>query len=367
MADFMTVLAANQGAHQGAHGGKTAAAGRMPAGFFSELLSAQFEAPALPPPVLQAPALTGASLKLTADVALAAEDAPASDEASDAATDPGAAGLLAPLFNPAAVELAPVQKAASPAAPEGQALPRLAALPAAERGERAGMTAAARNGDIPGLAAEVRAQPEGLAGALQATTGNEEGWTEALAVSEQAPADVVALTAPAGKLEPDDPSLLGVNRQAGAFDLRSTEATPRLGVEAPVHSRAFRSEFAEKVVWLAGQQTQSAELTLNPQHLGALEVRLSLSGGEAGAQFYSPHPAVRDAIEAAMSKLREMLAEAGISLGDAQVRDEAFQRREGRPAPQAAAPGDAGASVTSGVLPVAAAVRTGLGLVDLYA
>ena len=46
-----------------------------------------------------------------------------------------------------------------------------------------------------------------------------------------------------------------------------------------------------------------------------------MNGDQATAIFTSPHAAVRDAIEQAIPKLREMLADNGIMLGQAMVSD----------------------------------------------
>ncbi|MDP2832674.1 MAG: flagellar hook-length control protein FliK [Pseudomonadota bacterium] len=168
---------------------------------------------------------------------------------------------------------------------------------------------------------------------------------------------------------PPAPDMAGMNatRQLGQFEqaIRAPESRVQVALETPVRSQAFPAEFTEKVVWLAGRQSQWADMSLNPPQLGAIEVRLSLSGGEAGVQFFSPHPMVRDAIEAALPRLRELMAQAGIALGDAQVREEAFARREAggsRPAGGDAIPGEASFPVA----PVAMSSRAGIGLVDLY-
>jgi flagellar hook-length control protein FliK len=94
-----------------------------------------------------------------------------------------------------------------------------------------------------------------------------------------------------------------------------------------------------------------------------------MSGGEAGAQFYSPHASVRDAIESALPKLREMMAEAGVTLGQAQVRDEALPRQTAfSNGEEEAQPNDEeGVSGVSqlergGLVPA----RARMGMVDLY-
>jgi flagellar hook-length control protein FliK len=149
---------------------------------------------------------------------------------------------------------------------------------------------------------------------------------------------------------------------------RSVPSGVHMAIDVPVRSPMFPQELGERIVWLSTRQGQMADIALNPPHLGPLEVKLSLSGGEAGAQFFSPHAQVRDAIEAALPRLREMMAEAGVTLGQAQVRDEAFTRQE------SLAHGDASANVggsdsdeqslRAGGLGVVRSM--GLGLVDVF-
>jgi len=104
-----------------------------------------------------------------------------------------------------------------------------------------------------------------------------------------------------------------------------------VNLDMQIDQPKWGNEFAQKIVWLAHQQHQVAELRLNPAHLGPVEIMLSLSGDngtQASAQFVSPHLAVREAIEAALPRLREMMAEGGIQLGDVMVGAESFQRQE---------------------------------------
>jgi flagellar hook-length control protein FliK len=69
---------------------------------------------------------------------------------------------------------------------------------------------------------------------------------------------------------------------------------------------------------VAGDQ-QSASLTLNPPDLGPLQVVLNVHNATAHASFTAAQPEVRQALEAALPKLREMLGDAGIQLGQASV------------------------------------------------
>lgn len=176
--------------------------------------------------------------------------------------------------------------------------------------------------------------------------------------------DAFSMNVPATPASGTDPALVRPFDQV----LRQVEARVNVAVEAQVRTPAFATELGEKVVWLAGRSAQVAELTLNPPQMGTLEVRLTLTGGEAGAQFFSPNPVVREALEAALPRLRELMAQAGINLGQADVRDQALSqdRAAGQP------PGRATASVQGAEVALDAAIlgshrSSGVGLVDLYA
>ncbi|TRZ91947.1 MAG: flagellar hook-length control protein FliK [Rhodocyclaceae bacterium] len=107
------------------------------------------------------------------------------------------------------------------------------------------------------------------------------------------------------------------HRTSGAHAANSPSAP--LPIDTPVGSRGWDGEVADKLVWMVGRQEQRAELVLNPPQLGRIEVSLSVSDGQTSALFVSANPAVRDALEAALPRLREILADAGISLGQTQV------------------------------------------------
>lgn len=92
-------------------------------------------------------------------------------------------------------------------------------------------------------------------------------------------------------------------------------------INTAVTQPAWGDEFSQKITWMATQRNQSAELHLNPPQLGPLDVVLKMNGDQATAMFSSPHAAVREAIEQAIPKLREMMAESGIMLGNAMVSD----------------------------------------------
>jgi flagellar hook-length control protein FliK len=104
----------------------------------------------------------------------------------------------------------------------------------------------------------------------------------------------------------------------------SAAATPANSttIGTPISQAAWGDEFGQKITWMATQRNQSAELHLNPPQLGPLDITLKMNGDQATALFTSPHAAVREAIEQALPKLREMLADNGIMLNNAMVSDQ---------------------------------------------
>ena len=70
-----------------------------------------------------------------------------------------------------------------------------------------------------------------------------------------------------------------------------------------------------KIVWLTANDQKFAQLTLNPPQMGPIEISLNINKDTASAYFISPNAEVREAIETALPRLREMLAGVGIELG----------------------------------------------------
>ncbi len=108
----------------------------------------------------------------------------------------------------------------------------------------------------------------------------------------------------------------------------------QLQINAALGTAEWGPELGQKVVWMIGTKEHVAELRVNPPDLGPLDIKLTVSDHQTTAVFTSPHGAVRDAVEAAIPRLREVLAESGIMLGNASVtsdtpRDGSAQRRRG--------------------------------------
>jgi flagellar hook-length control protein FliK len=85
---------------------------------------------------------------------------------------------------------------------------------------------------------------------------------------------------------------------------------------------------------------QLAELRIRPPEMGLIEVRIAVSQQEASLAFAAQHSAVRDAIESALPRLREMLSEGGISLGNVDVSEHTLGRESHAPLTRFEGPDD---------------------------
>lgn len=146
-------------------------------------------------------------------------------------------------------------------------------------------------------------------------------------------------------------------------------------ISSSIGTAEWGEELGNRVVWLASRNESRAELVLNPPQMGRIEVNLTIKGDQATASFASNNPVVREALEAALPKLRESLAEAGIQLGQSQVsadtpRQWAQQEKHGDNSASDPARADGANPALSPVslgLPGAAELKGGRGLVDVFA
>lgn len=110
---------------------------------------------------------------------------------------------------------------------------------------------------------------------------------------------------------------------------QGAQPTPQLPVQTPAGQQAWAEDVSNQVRWMLGRAESKAELVLTPPSLGKLEVSISLNGDQTTAQFIASSQAARDALERAMPHLREILQQAGIMLGDANVSTSGQQGRDG--------------------------------------
>jgi len=115
----------------------------------------------------------------------------------------------------------------------------------------------------------------------------------------------------------------------------AVQANAPLGLD-----NGFEDGFSSRIAWMADQKVGHAEIRITPDHLGAIDVRLQVDGNRVNAEFHSAQPDVRHALESSLPRLRDMLGQQGLQLGQADVGQ--------RQAQQQASNGQASSSSGSG-------------------
>ncbi len=193
--------------------------------------------------------------------------------------------------------------------------------------------------------------------------------TDGTAKSGETGKALIEATPPSGQTAIQNLAPGHTNPVAQASRANSSVPVP---VDTPFNQPGWSNEVGDKLTWMVTSQRQQAELVLNPPQLGRIDVSLTVTGDQATATFASPNAAVREMLENSLPRLREILAGAGINLGESQVGAEsqsrfggetADNRRTDRRSLEALATADA--LQLLGTAP--AATRTGRGMVDIFA
>ena len=95
----------------------------------------------------------------------------------------------------------------------------------------------------------------------------------------------------------------------------------------PFNHPEWQNEFSERIVWMNNKSISAAELKINPQHLGPVSIRIDMNQDQASIGFTAQHASVREAIEAAIPKLREMLSGQQLNLAEVNVSQQDFSEQ----------------------------------------
>lgn len=170
------------------------------------------------------------------------------------------------------------------------------------------------------------------------------------------------------------PLLASTNQFVPQF--RSTDAPavtrPPLLLDVPLGHEKWVEALGERVNLMLRGDQQVARLRLDPPHLGPLELRVALNQDQASVALVAQHALVREALEQAIPRLRELLGQQDLQLVDVDVSQGELADGHGRsktggdpPTPRQGAPEHRGGSDTLTERPVE--IRAGRQLVDLFA
>jgi flagellar hook-length control protein FliK len=163
-------------------------------------------------------------------------------------------------------------------------------------------------------------------------------------------------------------------QQASTAISQAAVGAPADRIAARVGTPGWDNQVGQKIVWMVAGKEQSASLTLNPPDMGPMQVVLNVTNDQATVTFTAAQPEVRQALENAMPKLREMMGESGIALGNATVNAGSPDQRQAQQGEQSRGGGSGGrfgggggGGETAIAAVTARPLRAGEGLVDTFA
>lgn len=206
-----------------------------------------------------------------------------------------------------------------------EAEPELPAIEVSVQPDASGSATARRGGEV------IEAEPDSGASAPPdpATENFPVASMAAAAMKDSVEPNAVGAQPPAASA-PQAGSSAQAMVQAAAVALR--DAAPLASATAPASAHTLREpvgtarwadELGNRLVLMSVRGQQQGSLTLTPEHLGPVEVQISVSKDTANVWFGAAHADTRAALSEAMPRLRELLAASGLSLGQSGVSEQA--------------------------------------------
>ena len=96
----------------------------------------------------------------------------------------------------------------------------------------------------------------------------------------------------------------------------------QMHINTPVQSNQWADQLNGRVALLLQNNQQQAHISVHPAELGPIEVKISMQNDQASISFVTQNSVVREAVEDAIPRLRDMLQESGVNLGQSNVSEQ---------------------------------------------
>ncbi len=264
-------------------------------------------------------------------------------------------------------------KAADAAAPKSTIAADTIARPVTTDNKLATLAVPAQASDAAPAAGQVKADAAPAAGQAKADASLAQApIADAAALrSRETVAETIVL-----KEAPIAAPLMAPVQQASVAMAQAATGVPADRIAARVGTPGWDNQVGQKIIWMVAGKEQSASLTLNPPDMGPMQVVLNVTNDQATVTFTAAQPEVRQALENAMPKLREMMSESGIALGNATVNAGMPDQRQAQHGEQSRGQGSGARFGNGGNAPAVDGAPTprparmdggGAGLVDTFA
>lgn len=99
---------------------------------------------------------------------------------------------------------------------------------------------------------------------------------------------------------------------------RSESANPP-AIHLPTGTKGWDNVLSNRIMWMVGNQTQQASVHISPRHLGPIDIQVSIQNDQTSVSFVAQNAVVKEALEAAIPRLREMFADNNMQLVNVDV------------------------------------------------
>ncbi len=90
-------------------------------------------------------------------------------------------------------------------------------------------------------------------------------------------------------------------------------------IPMPTGEKGWDNVLSNRIMWMMGNQMQQASLHITPRHLGPIDIQVSIQNDQASISFLAHNAPVKEALEAAIPRLREMFADNNMQLVNVDV------------------------------------------------
>lgn len=116
---------------------------------------------------------------------------------------------------------------------------------------------------------------------------------------------------------------------ADSMSVQSAKTASNIHSETiAIYRKDFSNAVKDKVMVMINQKIKQLEIRLDPPELGSMQVRLNLQNEQAAVNFVVQNQQAKEALEQNMDKLKDMLAQRGVDVGDANIEQRDKQSAE---------------------------------------
>ncbi|ENM3847776.1 flagellar hook-length control protein FliK [Vibrio cholerae] len=116
--------------------------------------------------------------------------------------------------------------------------------------------------------------------------------------------------------------------QNQALNRAESQLVQTNATSVPLNKEMAADQLAERVQMMMSKNLKNIDIRLDPPELGRMHIRMNMQGDGATVHFTVANQHAREVLEQTMPRLREMLAQQGVQLGDTSVQQQSAGQQQ---------------------------------------